>query len=409
MAFWDRWIGRKAITPADLHLELLAEAASKTGLRVTWETALQASTALACSRVIAEGIAQVPLKLHRARPGGGSDPATDHALYDVVSSAPNPWLTSFEWRETAGLHLAIQNRTYALINRAGNVRSQRTELLPLTPQQVRVERDTSVRPLYFVTFETGKPEQEVAAERILHLRGPSWNGFEGLDGVRLAREAVGLALGTEEHGARMFKNGAIVGGILSSDQTLNKEQREALRASWDAAQSGLSNAYKAAVLWGGMKWTPRAQQNDQAQWIEVRRFQVQEICRFYRVLPIMVGEADKTATYASSEQMFLAHAVHTMGPWYARIEQRLDLQLLTQQERDAGLFFKFNTNALMRSAHKDRGEFYRVMREIGGLNANEIRELEERNPYPEGNTYMQPLNMAPAGTKPEPDSGGTKE
>lgn len=400
MAFWDRWISRKALTAADLHLALLAEAGSKTGIRVTWETALQASTALSCARVIAEGIAQVPLKLHRARAGGGSDLATDHPLYNVVSTAPNPYVTSFEWRETAGMHLAVANRSYALINRAGNVRSQRVELWPLQPQNVRTERGSSGQPRYFVRMDESRDETEVAADAILHLRGPSWNGLEGLDGVKLAREAIGLSLATEEHGARLFKNGAILGGVLSTDQNLGVDQRKALRESWQDAQGGLGNAYKTAVLWGGMKWTPRAQQNDQAQWIEVRRFQVQEVCRFFRVLPIVIGEADKTATYASSEQMFLAHAVHTMSPWYRRIEDRLNLQLLTQPERDAGFYFKFNLNALLRGSHADRAGYYNTMRNIGALSANEIRALEEMNPYEGGDQYLRPLNMAPAETTP---------
>lgn len=399
MSVWS-WF-RKALSPADLHLELLREAASKTGLRVTWETALQAATALSCARVIAEGIAQVPLKLYQALPKGGAEPATSHPLYDVVHTAPNAWLTSFEWRETLGLHLAVLNRAYCYINRVTVGRSTAIELLPLVPQQVRVERREDYRPRYFVQFKPGE-EQEVAAELILHFRGPSWNAFEGLDGVRLAREAIGLALATEEHGARLFKNGATVGGILTTESSLTPEQVKELRASWEAAQTGLGNAYKTALMWGGIKWEPRGLHNDQAQWIEVRRFQVAEVCRFYRVLPIVIGEADRTATYASSEQMFLAHVIHTMQPWYRRLEDRLDLQLLSPDERKSGLFFRFSMTGLLRGSHRDRAEFYRVLHGIGALNANEIRAYEELNPYPAGDQYLQPLNMVPAGTQPAP-------
>ncbi len=381
---------KKALNAYDLSLDLLNTAASKTGLRVTWETALQAATALSCSRVIAEGIAQVPLKLYLARAGGGSDPATDHPLYSVVHDAPNPWSTSYEWRETAGMHLAICNRSYARINRVNLGRTSLVELMPLTPQQVATQRNPDGSTKYTVDYGDGKP-QDVPADQMLHLRGPSWNSWEGLDGVKLAREAIGLALATEEHGARLFKNGAIVGGILSTDAQLSPEQRNAIRESWKDAQEGIGNVYKAAVLWGGLKWQPRAMQNDQAQWIEVRRFQVQEVCRFFRVLPIMVGEADKTATYASSEQMFLAHAVHTMGPWYQRIEQRLNLQLLTPEERSQGYFFRFNMAGLLRGAHRDRAEFYRTLYGIRALNPNEIRDLEELNPYPGGDEYL-PVN-----------------
>ena len=404
MAWWNRWIGSrgeaKALSKEDLFLGLLGSAASKTGLRVTWETALQASTALACARVIAEGIAQVPLKLYRKPPGSRNvEAATDHPLYEVLHSAPNGQLTSFEWRETMGIHLALANRSYAYINQVGNARARAIELLPIAPGDVRTERGEDRRLRYFVRFGEGKTEKEVPAERMLHLHGPSWNGFEGLDGIRLAREAIGLSLALEEHGARFFGNGAIVGGVLSTDVILKQEQVEELRASWNEAQSGLSNAYKTALLWGGLKWAPRGMQNDQAQWVEVRRFQVAEVCRHFRVLPIMVGDADKTATYASAEQMFLAHVVHTMGPHYARIEQRLNLQLLTWEERRAGYFTRFSVTGLLRGSHRDRAEFYRILHGIGALSANEIRDLEERNPYPDGDRYMQPMNMIEAGTE----------
>jgi HK97 family phage portal protein len=405
MAWWNRWTrwsgAAKAISKEDLFLDLLNSAASKTGLRVTWETALQASTALACARVIAEGIAQVPLKLHRKAPGSRDvEDATDHPLYPVLHDAPNAWCTSFEWRETLGLHLAMAGRSYAYINRARSARGESIELLPIAPNDCRTELGPDRRPRYFVRFGDGRAEEEVPAERILHLHGPSWNGWEGLDGIRLAREAIGLALATEEHGARFFGNGAITGGVLTTDQVLNKDQIAGLRASWTDAQAGLRNAYKTAVLWGGLKWQPRGMQNDQAQWVEVRRFQVAEVCRVFRVLPIMVGDADKTATYASAEQMFLAHVVHTMGPHYTRIEQRLNLQLLTADERRAGYFTRFNVAGLLRGSHRDRAEFYRVMHGLGAMSANEIRALEERNPYPAGDRFLQPLNMIEAGTQP---------
>lgn len=407
MGFWSSLFGRKAITPNDLRLDLLGQASSRSGVRVTWETALQASAAYACARVIADGVAQVPLKLYRARPSGGADAELDHPLYNLAATGPNPWTTSFEWRETAGLHLAITNRSFAYINRVGNARAQRIELFPLTPQQVRIERTDSGASRYFVRFGDGRSEQEIAADAMLHLRGPSWNSWDGIDGVKLAREAIGLALAGEEHGARMFKNGAIVGGILSSEQTLGAEQRSALRDAWHAAQAGLGNAYKTAVLWGGMKWFPRAQPNDQAQWIELRKFQVEEVCRFYRVLPIMAGYSDKTATYASAEQMFLAHAVHTMGPWYRRLEERFDLQLLTPVERAAGLYFKFNANALLRSAHADRAKFYQTLHAVGALSPNEIRALEEMNPYDGGDEHVQPINFGPVGAMPAAADGGS--
>ncbi|MBP9714807.1 MAG: phage portal protein, partial [Sterolibacterium sp.] len=378
---------------SDLLLDLIGTAGAKSGVAVTWETALQAASAIACARVIAEGIAQVPLKLYRRRTDGGADAATDHPLYSVLHSSPAPGITSFEWRETMGLHLAMQNRAYCLINRSAPFRGQsKIELQPITPQQVVATRQRDWSITYDVTFDSGET-RTYRSDQILHFRGPSWTSIEGLDGIRLAREAIGLALATEEHGARQFSNGAILGGILSTDAVLSAEQSALLKSSWESAQTGMKNAYRTAVLWGGLKWTPRAQQNDQAQWIEVRRFQVAEVCRFFRVLPIMIGEAANTATYASSEQMFLAHVVHTMGPWFARIEQRLDLQLLTDAERADGYFCKFSVAGLLRGSHKDRSEFYRTLYGIGALAPNEIRAYEDLNPYNGGEQYRVPLNM----------------
>jgi HK97 family phage portal protein len=147
-------------------------------------------------------------------------------------------------------------------------------------------------------------------------------------------------------------------------------------------------------MWGGMKWSPMATQNDQAQFLETRRFQVEEVCRGWRILPIMVGHSDKSVTYASAEQMFLAHLRNTMGPWFTRIEQSADCNLLTDEERKEGYYTKFMRNAYMASAAKDRAEFYAKMYGIGALNPNEIRELEDMNPYEGGEKYRVPLNMA---------------
>lgn len=270
------------------------------------------------------------------------------------------------------------------------------ELLPLEPGDVTVKRETNRDLTYSVSID-GHGSQSIGQERMLHIRGPSWDTWSGLDGVRLARESIGLAVAQDEHGARLFRQGATVGGVLTTDSMLKDDQVERLRNLWEHRYAGRENAYRTAILWGGLKWQAMGADNEKSQFIESRRFQVEEVCRAFRVMPIMVGYSDKTATYASAEQMFLAHVVHTLGPWYSRIEQALNRQLLTAEERDGGLYFKFVPTALLRGAHKDRAEFYRVMREIGVMNANEIRAFEELNPYDGGEDYLMPLNMAPVG------------
>ena len=392
------WQKKTALTDySEIWRELIGQASAKSGIAINRQTVMQLTTAQACARVIAEDIAQLPFKLYRERPDGGSDPAADHPVYGLIKSKPNDWQTGFELREQIGLHLVLTNNAYIWIIRA---RGQIQELLPLEPHQVSIIRN-GWESSYEVKL--GGEEKIILDKADLwHIRGPSWNGWQGLDGVRLMREAVGLAVALEEHGSRLFSNGATVGGVLSTDQSLKPDQAQALRESWESRQAGSANAYKTAVMWGGMKWAPMGSPNDQSQFLETRRFQVEEVCRAFKVMPIMVGHSDKTSTYASAEQMFLAHLRNTMGPWLTRIEQSADCNLLSDADRAAGLHTKFIRNAYLASTATDRAQFYTQMYNIGALCPNEVRGLEELNPYEGGDSYRVPLNMADPNAKQPP-------
>jgi len=400
LAFWRREEREEKTLGADDVLRaLLEQASSKSGVPVNWRTAQQASTAMACARLIAEGLSQIPLKLFRDLPGGGREPASDANVYELLYRQPNAMQTAFEFLEQRALHLAFCGNAFALIVR---VNGRIVELLPYEPQHVTIKRDG-----WHVSYEVDAPDGRklpVSAVDMWHTRGPSWTFGDGLEGVRLAREAIGLSLALEDHGSRLFKNGAQPGGLLSTDATPTAEQRQALRESWEAAYGG-ANKFKTAVLWGGWRWMALASPNDSAQFLESRAFQVEEVCRAFRVLPIMVGHSDKAATFASAEQMFLAHQVHTMGPWYRRLEQSADLALLTPKERAQGLHFRFVVNAMMRGAVKDRADYYSKLYGIGALNPNEIRALEEMNPYDGGEQYRVPLNMTDPAAEPESPQG----
>lgn len=361
--------------------ELLKELAVNSGVAVNHKTAQQAITAMACARVIGEGLAQIPIKLHKSLPNGGSMLARDHKLYGLVGDAPNDYMTSFEWRETMGLHLVFAGNYYAMIVR---VNGKPVELIPLVPKNVTIKQRGVGLGYYYEVWVKDK-YITVQPENMLHIKGIAWDSDCGLDGIHLAREAIGLALATEEHGARTFLNGAQANGLLTTEQNLtDPAARKAMRDSWEETHGGLKNTGKTALLWGGLKWLSTSQDNDKAQFLETRSFQVSEVCRWARVLPIMVGFADKAMTFASSEQMFLAHVIHTMGPWYTRIEQRLNFQLLSKAERDEGYYFKFNLSALMRGTHKDRAEYFARALGSGGsppwMTQDEVRALEELNP-----------------------------
>ena len=396
---------RKAVSREDI-LGALAGApgSSKSGARVSWQTALQVSTALACARVIAEGLAQVPFKVFQDV-DGKKRVATDHPAYNLLAVRPNEWQTSFELREQIGLHLVFCGGAYIWKN---VFRGEVVELLPYEPQNVTVKR-SGWDLQYEVKTDEGKIIP-IPADQMWHIRGPSWNGWMGLESVKLAREALGLALATEEHAARMFSNGARVGGVLSTDGSLKPDQVKDLRESWERTQGGNSNAFKTAILWGGLRWSPMGMQNDHAQLVELRRLQVEEVCRALRVMPIMVGATDKTATYASAEQMFLAHVVHTLGPWYGRVEQSADVNLLTESDREKGYYTKFMPQGLMRGAHKDRAEYYAKALGSGGspawMTQDEIRALEELNPM--GGTAAElPKPTSLGGTPPKGENNAS--
>jgi HK97 family phage portal protein len=389
MAWWNprTWGERKAITSADLHLLLSGGTVSSSGVRVDWKTSLQASVVLACARVISEGLSQIPFRLMRTA-DGRREPATDHPLYDLFEWQTNAWQTSTEFVDQVGIHLAMTGNAYVWINRVGG---RPVEMFAWPPSAVESTLSGFLI-RYTLTLADGR-RVAVPASDIWHLRGPSWEGWVGMDVVNLARESIGLSLAAEKVVSANMANGAKLSGILTTDASLSKEQRAALRESWQESQAGASNAGKIAVMSNGMRFAAMQSTAVDAQQIENRKFAVEEICRAFRVMPIMVGYSDKTSTYASAEQMFQAHVTHTMGPWYRRIERSAAVRFLSDDERGDGYYFKFFAQGLLRGAVKDRGEFYSGLYNIGAINPNEIRELEDMNPYAGGEKYRVPLNM----------------
>lgn len=384
--------GRKEVTVLDLAADILQLGASKSGQSVTVTNALKVATVLACVRVISEGVAQVPFKLLR-RDGRNKLEAYDHPLWDILHRKPNEIATSFGFRETLVLHAALTGNGIAFISRATG--GKILELINIEPGAVRIEKSDTmgVRPRYFITGKTGG-SREFPAETILHIQGPSWNGIVGMDVVRQAREAIGLAIATEEAHARLHANGTRPGGMLSVEGTLKDDQFKALRKWIDDNYVGGENAYRTMILDRSASFVPMAMNGVDAQHLETRRFQIEEICRIFRVMPIMVCSNDKASTYAGAEQNFLAHVVHTLGPWFERIEQAFDCQLLTNAERKAGFYCKLEEKGLLRGALKDTAEFIYKLAGLGVLTRNEGREMLDLNPRDDLDEPLTPINLS---------------
>jgi HK97 family phage portal protein len=351
------------------------------GVTVNWKTALQVSTVLACCKVIAEGIAQVPWKVHQGLGGGSS--AQDHPLYDLIYRQPNSWQTSFEFRETLAFHVLLTGNAFAWKGQVGSQRELRS-LEPIEPGRMTVQREPDGRIRYFECRDNGGDRVERDPATIWHLKGPSWNSWMGLESVKLAREAIGLSMAIEGQQAELQRGGTRVSGLLSLKDKADVPRFEQLRAWLNRFKPGADMAGEPLILDNEAKFTSFQMTGVEAQTLESRKHQVEEVCRVFRVMPIMIGQSDKAATYASAEQMFLAHVVHCLLPWYERWCMSADVNLLTEQDRREGYYTKLNPNALMRGAATDRANFYaKALGEGGGkpwMKADEIRALEELDP-----------------------------
>jgi HK97 family phage portal protein len=365
---------------------------SNSGEHVSHKTAFQVTTALRCALVISDSVSTIPCKLmHKDRTTGKRREVygDEHPLADVLTVEANPWMDPLQLFETSALHTVFSGDSISFVNR---VRGRAAEIIPLKPECVRVCQEENWRVRYWMTGLDGK-EVELPREAVLHVRGPSWNGVNGMDPVKLAREALGLAMATERAHANRFRNGVNTSGVYSVTGTLQPKDYELLRAYIDQNMVGAQQSGKPFILDRDAKWTPMAMSGVDAQHVQTREFQIPEICRAFGVLPIMVGFADKTATYASAEQMFIAHVVHTARPWHRRYERAMKRQLLTRQDVYDGYYIKFFETELLRGAAKDRAEYYSKLFQMGALSPNDVRELEDQDGYEGGEGYWVPMNM----------------
>lgn len=353
---------------------------------VSERTALQASAVLACVRVISEGCASLPIQVKRPDDAGVLR-AVDHPLVGLLNIKPNTWQTGLEFREQLVLHAALTGNGYAYIVRDGV--GDIGELIPLEPSEVHVDEDTDHTPKYWLSDGKGNRVGRVESSNMLHLRGPSYNGWRGMSPVTLAQNAIGLSRAAERSQAKLHANGGRPGGLLSTDQPLSPERVIALAKQWKSNFSG-NKQHGTAVLDAGMKFQPLAMSGVDAQHLETRRFQIEEICRVFNVFPQMIMHTDKASTYASAEAFFSAHLRQTLAPWLKRVESVFDRDLLD----DAGpLCFRHNTGALTMANMKDRGDFYRTAVETGIYTRNEVRALEGLPPIPGGDEPLTPMNM----------------
>lgn len=366
------------------------------GKTVNERTALQTTAVYACVRILSETIASLPLHVYRYTEGGKAKD-TEHVLYTLLHDEPNPDMTSFVFRETLMSHLLIWGNAYSQIlrDRLGQV----IGLYPLLPDQMSVHRSEKGK-LYYVynRYEEDNPNfQEkgsivLSQEEVLHIPGLGFDGLIGYSPIALAKNAVGITLACEEYGASFFGNGANPGGVLEHPGILKDPAK--VRDSWNAVYQGTRNAHKVAVLEEGMSYKQIGIPPEEAQFLETRKFQINEIARLFRIPPHMVGDLEKSS-FSNIEQQSLEFVKYTLDPWVVRFEQALKKSLLLPEEKKTH-FIKFNVDGLLRGDYQSRMNGYAIGRQNGWLSTNDIRELEELNPIPPeegGDLYLINGNM----------------
>lgn len=362
------------------------------GKPVNERTAMQTTAVYACVRILAEAVASLPLHVYEYQDDGGKKLVYDHPLYYLLHDEPNPEMTSFVFRETLMSHLLIWGNAYAQIIRDGAGRV--LGLYPLLPDKMEVQRDDKGNIYYVYSRNSDENPMfqeygniKLKAEDVLHIPGLGFDGLIGYSPIAMAKNAVGMTLACEEYGASFFANGANPGGVLEHPGVLKDPSK--VRESWNSVYRGVNNAHKIAVLEEGMKYQQIGIPPEEAQFLETRKFQINEIARLYRIPPHMVGDLDKSS-FSNIEQQSLEFVKYTLDPWVIRWEQSLQRSLLLPGEKGK-YFIKLNVDGLLRGDYQSRMNGYAVGRQNGWFSANDIREMENMNPIPDeegGNLYL---------------------
>lgn len=363
---------------------------SASGKPVNARSAIQVTGVYACVRVISETVASLPLHVFE-RDGEGYKKAVNHRLYNVLHDEPNSEMTSFVLREVMLAHLLLWGNSYCQILRDGNMRV--AGLYPLLPDRMTVDRDE-----HGVLTYTYQPTKggvvQLNPRDVLHIPGLGFDGIMGYSPIALERNAIGLALSAEEYGGKVYANGATPSGILTHPGTVKNPK--AIRDAWQNTYGGSGNSGKVAVLEEGMTFHPISMSNADAQFIETRQFQLEEICRIYRVPPHMVGDL-RHATFSNIEHQALEFAQYTIAPWLVRIEQSMNRALFTESEKKKH-YVHFNMDGLLRGDYESRMRGYTSGIQAGIFSINDVRALENLNPIPDeegGNLHMVNGTMTP--------------
>lgn len=380
------------------------------GVNVSIDGSLQASAVFAAVKVLSEDVAKLPVSLVADRDDGGSDVVRKHPAARVMRQ-PNSWQTSFEMRQMLMQDLALRGNAFAVIFRNG--RGEVASLIPVRAGLVTIHTTPDGDIFYQVGVDDSpsgarlktRDQAMIPQEDMLHLRWMARDGVCGISPIAYQREAVALSLAAEQHGAASFGNDATPGGVLKHPNNLSQEAAQRLRQQWQEKYQGPNKAGAPAVLEEGMEFEKLEISNEDRQFLETRRFQVEEVARIFRVPPHMIGDLSH-ATFSNIESQSLDYVKNTLMAWLELWESALARDLLSQQERDRGVRFEFDTQRILRGTISERFDAHTKAINNGIKTPNEVREEEGLNPVDGGNTLLRPLNLGRVGVTEDSEQGG---
>lgn len=367
------------------------------GVVVNEWTALNFTNVLACVRAIAETMASLPAPVYQRMANGGKQRLRSHPVYKAFAISPDGDLPAMQWRESGMVHLLVWGNWYNEIEttKGGDL----LNLHLIAPNRVTPERTKSGKIQYLVSGSN----VPIPADRMLHVGGLGFDGFKGYSPIRLGRETIGLGMATERFGAAWFGNGSRGQGVLTHPQKLSDDARENLRRSIEEVHGGVDNSHKWMIIEEGMTAQQIGVPPEDAQFLGTRLFQLQEICRLYRISPALVGDLSRS-TFSNQEQESINFVVHTLRPWCCRIENEINRKLFSPNDQDE-VFVEFLLDGLLRGDQATRNAAYAVGRQWGWYSADDVLEMENRNPLPDGQgtIYMVPAGYVNAATLVAPD------
>jgi len=381
-----QWFKRETFTTSNYRRGMLPLlSSSSSGITVSDSTALTISTVWACVRAIADPIGFLPLHVYR-RTKTGRQKAQNHEAYYLLHDAPTPYITACHFRAAIMAHVLLRGNGFARIRRAAGT-GRLIALEPLLPDRVGMRIDNG-DVLYEISGSGGT--ETVSASEILHIRGLSPDGLWGYSVVTMAREALGLAAAMERYGASFFGNGARPPYVLEHPGGFRTEEEyKQFRARWQEAYGNADMWHQAIVITGGMKYTPIGISPEDAQFLTSRQFQVQEICRWFRVSPHLVADLSR-ATFSNIEHLGIEFLTQTLSYWLKVWEQEINLKLL-----GPSFYAEFDTNALVRGDFESRMRGYATQLQNGIISINEARKMENLDPIEGGDVHHIQLNMQP--------------